>query len=79
MKIYFSPTTTNNYHIISNYPHNSLRINNTIYPVPKNICFFHLFCGNYINGYDKNGKRLFSIQLPLTLTFVHYCHNHIKY
>lgn len=79
MKIFFSPTPANNYHTISNYPYNTLRINQKSYPTPKTICFFHLLQGKFINGYDQNGKRLFSIRIPRTLVFVYYSSGNIKY
>ena len=72
MKIFFSSVPTDEYSIITNYPYDSLQINQKPYPTPRTICFFHLLQGKFIKGYDKNGKRIFSIHLPQTLTFVSY-------
>lgn len=79
MKIFFPPAPSNKYSVISSYPYNSLQINRKKYPTPTTICFFHIMNGKYINGYDKNGKRLFSIQVPRTSVYVSYTPGHIAY
>lgn len=79
MKIYFPPTPASKYSVISNYPYYSLQINKKTYPTPTTICFFHFINGKYINGYDQNGKRLFSILIPNTSVYVLYTPGHIDY
>lgn len=79
MKIFFPPAPASEYSVISNYPYIYLQINKKLYPTPKTICFFHFMQGKFINGYDKNGKRLFSIHLPQVLVYVSYTPGNIDY
>lgn len=79
MKIFFSSTPSSKYSVILNYPYIDLKINKKLYPTPNTICFFHFSQGKYINGYDKNGKRIFSILLPQSLIYVLYSPGNINY
>ena len=46
-------------------------INSTLYTFVNCILFFHIISGKYINGYTKNGIRLFSLLIPSSINNIY--------
>lgn len=47
-----------------------LIINKKTFPCPASLLIFYIYSGKYINGYDINGKKIFSYKIPLLISHI---------
>lgn len=66
------------YEIKYNSPHH-IRIINILYTCVACILIFYITSGKYINGYNQNGTRIFSIKLPIDVSKLLIDENKIDY
>lgn len=59
------------------FPH--LLINGMKYPCPETLLIFHIHIGKFINGYDRNENKIFSLSVPAQISHLVIFGNKITY